>query len=1336
MGQILEKGSKLHKQRLEYQDLLESKHDEDENSVFPNEMNQGDLFEVPDYMSSEILQERFKRTYEKKHKEMMEKLTSNGKKTVKSTKKARRWALLHVLWDISKPTYIYAGGYQLMTVLVQAFNPLAVKYLLQLLEKYPDEPIFKRGIGFAIALFLCSAVDGIAQERQKYLAFQSGILIRAATVASIYHHMLNLTSKGKQNLMMGETTNLVATDCQKLFEVCQEGHLIWSCPLSMVIVTVLLLLTLGPVTLVGMFTMFMLVPVVKKVVGRMMAIRRKRALHTDKRVETMTAMLQSIKFCKLNCYEEKFLKRIHDARKEEMVWVRRELAYLGLTMAMTVLTPVLACAVTFITYALTSGNLLSASDIFTSLLLFGVLRFPINYAGKLMGKAAQGLEACQRIADFLDREASVNNSLEDIKSNNADSADGSLVLIKNGSFTVGKISDETSSDEDEMFETDLSAVLNQTTFTLSGINISLKQSETLAVVGPVGSGKSTLLNALIGDVTSSTSTVSVHQNSAYASQTPFILNATVRDNILFGKCYEKDLYDDVLKACNLIPDLLQLGPARDLTEIGERGITLSGGQKARISIARCVYAQPKVALFDDVLSALDAATGKIIFENLFDSSGGRETLLSNSAVMLVTHAAHFLSRVDKILVLAKGEAKFTGSWEELLSVELHDSGAREVITSIRSSLQEKDESSEDDVSGKKVSLFAEVEEDTNKKDDHGTPIMTEEERDFGLSDWRTWIKWYQLAGGVTFTFVCILGLAIDRGFYVATELWLTLWTSAETESVEIFGQVFSAQNEGLSSQYKFIAYYAVILIISFAATIFRSQWIIQGGRRVSERLFYSMTTSIARAPMSYFETTPIGRILNRLTYDIEILDISLSTSMTVLMTASGWFITGLVIQISILPYNICVLVPIIAIYWYLLRYYRKSAVDLQRLDAVSRSPVQANLVEGFDGSSTIKVFRKIDYFENQFRKALDDNSSAMMNFMAAQRWLGVRFQVLGSLAVLFAAVFVVSNNNLLNLETGLIAMLIIWSSNFTISLSFFSQAVSESEAYLTSMERARDMSELSQESTYDTPEAAKPSLEWPSRGSLSFENVCFRYRKGLPLALKGLSFTANPGQRVGICGRTGAGKSTISVALFRLAELDSGNITLDGIDLATLGLEDVRGRKNGMAIIPQDPTLFSGSLRECLDPWGLSRDEEILDALVTVKVADAERRGLQALDDYVDEGGRNFSVGERQLLCLARAVLSKPKVLVLDEATASVDAETDVFIQNMIRSRFQGTTLLTIAHRLNTIMDYDAILVMDNGIVAEFGSPNELLKKEEGLFSALVDSTGKQSSSALRNMAK
>ena len=254
-------------------------------------------------------------------------------------------------------------------------------------------------------------------------------------------------------------------------------------------------------------------------------------------------------------------------------------------------------------------------------------------------------------------------------------------------------------------------------------------------------------------------------------------------------------------------------------------------------------------------------------------------------------------------------------------------------------------------------------------------------------------------------------------------------------------------------------------------------------------------------------------------------------------------------------------------------------------------------------------------------------------------------------------------------------------------------------------------------------------------GHLSFDNVCFRYRDGLPLALNGLSFTVKTGQRVGICGRTGAGKSTITAALFRLCELETGKITLDDQDLSALGLGDVRGRKNGMCIIPQDPVLFSGSLRECLDPWGMSTDDEILEAIVTVQVADARNRGLETLEDFVDEGGRNYSVGERQLLCLARALLAKPKVLVLDEATASVDGETDAFIQQMIRERFKGTTLLTIAHRLNTIMDYDKVLVMAKGKVGEFGSPKELLENEDGLFSRLVESTGSESSLALRQMA-
>lgn len=1353
MGKVLKKGATLHKERLEYKKLLEEDNVESLNA--PDELCQADLYSVPDDMKASILHQKFQLLFDKHHERLLTKSQKQKKTTppsIELNRKSKGQAFIWVLWDLSKPTYIYAGFWQLVTVLVQALSPLAVRHLLRLIEDNPNESIFQAGIGFAILLFLFSIVDGLAQERTKFLSFKSGITIKSAVTAAIYHHNLHLSSKGKSKLMSGETTTLVSIDCQKLFEVMQEGHLLWSLPVSMTIVTVLLLIITGPASLVGMASMFLMVPLVKKVIMRMIAIRHRRAKFTDKRVESTTAMLQAIRFCKLNHYEQKFLDRVLAARKEELVWVKKELSMVGLTMAMTVLTPVIACACTFITFALMrEGNILTSSDTFTTLVLFSVLRFPINYAGKLMGKAAQGLEACQRISEFLNRDSleSAGNPSELIESTQKDAP---VLQVKAGHFVVGDYVEEDTRGEES---------LNKSAFHLNNINFSLKRGETLAVVGPVGAGKSTLLNALISNTwIDSKSTVRISGNIAYASQTPFILNASVRDNILFGLDFDEDRYKQVLEACNLVPDLKQL-PAGDTTEIGERGVTLSGGQKARMSIARCVYSQPTIALFDDVLSALDAKTGKFIFEQLFDSSSGKKSILSNTAIVLVTHAAHFLSRVDKILVLSKGNSIFTGTWEELKNKELEDSLENNAIRSIRSSLQENSDST----SSKEREVLSTLEENEKNEKKSEASIMTAEEREFGLTDLRTWFKWFSYAGGITFTCLTVLSLVVDRGFYVVNEWWLSTWTAATSEPITRLGITLRPQSDGRSAQTEFVKAYVIILSISFLGTLLRSQWIIQGGGRCAEKLFHDMITRVVRSPMSYFgkhilfrfveltdtyvidlffktnhifmtETTPIGRILNRLTYDVEIIDISLSTIMTVLMVSTGWFVTGIVLQITILPWNICVLIPITLIYWLILLYYRKTAVDLQRLDAVSRSPVQSRLSEAIDGSTIIKVFGRIDYFENIFRESLDDNTSAMLNFMAAQRYLGSRFQVLGSFLVLFAAAFVVSYNDKLRLETGLIAMLVIWTSNFTITLSFFSQAVSESEAYLTSVERARDMAELPQESEYETIDKYKVPSDWPREGKLQFNDVCLSYRPGLPFALNQLSFTANAGERVGIVGRTGAGKSTIAVALFRLTELTSGVITLDGHDLSKIGLSDVRGRQNGMLIIPQDPILFSGTLRECLDPWSLSNDDDIIEALDLVKIADARKRGKAALDDFVDEGGRNYSVGERQLICLARAMLAKPKVLVLDEATASIDRESDAFIQDMIRKRFEGTTILTIAHRLDTIMDYDSVIVMDGGKAAEVGTPRELLEIPDGLFSRLVDSTGRESAIALRKMVK
>ena len=436
---------------------------------------------------------------------------------------------------------------------------------------------------------------------------------------------------------------------------------------------------------------------------------------------------------------------------------------------------------------------------------------------------------------------------------------------------------------------------------------------------------------------------------------------------------------------------------------------------------------------------------------------------------------------------------------------------------------------------------------------------------------------------------------------------------------------------------------------------------------------------------------------------------------------------------TILPYIAFAIFPVTFIYWMLLLHYRKSGPDLQRLDALSRSPIQAKVSEGLEGSSTIRVFSREQDFLRTYHGNVDQNSSALLNFITAQRWLGFRIEILGSVVVLTSSLLVVCLNETLNLDTGIVALLILWSSNFTITLGFFMDAFSEAEAAITAIERVDAMTQLPSEPSMDTPSELEPDASWPSHGILEFRNVCMRYREELPLVLNNLSFRIPGGARVGVVGRTGAGKSSLAVALFRLTEIESGEILLDGRSLSDLGLKDVRGRPNGMAVIPQDPFLAGTTLRECLDPFSLCDDKHILDALRSVRLA-KEEDGVSKLDLNVEEGGSNFSVGERQLLNLARALLTQPRVLVLDEATASVDGETDALIQQMLRQKFSESTVISIAHRLNTIMDYDYVLVMSEGRAVEFGSPAELLQNERGTFSELVNSTGSHGAAALRSM--
>ena len=861
--------------------------------------------------------------------------------------------------------------------------------------------------------------------------------------------------------------------------------------------------------------------------------------------------------------------------------------------------------------------------------------------------------------------------------------------------------------------------------------MSVRPGEILAIVGPVGSGKSTIINAIIGEVSVSPSTTMERRGKvAYASQVAFILNSTVRENILFGSDFDAARYNQVLDACCLREDIKHLSNG-DLTEIGERGVTLSGGQKQRVSLARVVYSNPDIALFDDPLSALDAGTARMVFERLFEQSGNK--LLANTATVLVTHASHFLNRVDEIMVVVDGSIPFCGNWDKLMEVVEEDPKAKLAIDSIRTAVQE-DGSEQENNDGLNHSVLKNTQVDVFKKmmmnENVAEALMTRETREHGLTRIWAWLLWYQQGGGTSFTLGILFLFVFEKLFYFGTEWWIAAWTHGYSQPTYAFGITFPPQLDGIQAQYGYLLVYAILLVLAFICAFARTIWIVRGGIRCSKNLYEEMTHYVLHAPMSFFETTPMGRLLNRFTYDAEILDVTLVWSMSMLLIALSWFLTALVVMLVILPWMIIVMLPVTFFYWLIQIHYRKSGADLHRLDALSRSPLQAMLSEGIEGAATIRTFNKEDNFIRRFHGFADTNTTAQMHFLSAQRWLGIRIELLGAVIVFVASILVISFNGTLALGAGLVALLIRWSSGLTVSLSFLVDNCAEAEGAVTAIERISRMTQTPQEPDFNKKGDSVVDPSWPMEGELEFRDVKMRYRPRLPLALDGLSFRVEAGQHCGVVGRTGAGKSTLATALFRLVEIESGKITVDNVDLSKLGLSDIRGRPNGIAIIPQDPFLFAGTLRECLDPFGISSDEKLLDALASVRML-GTGRGMEYLDSRVEEGGANYSVGERSLLVLARAILAKPKLLLMDEATANIDGETDSFIQKMLRTRFQSTTLLTIAHRLDTIMDYDKIIVMADGKLAEFGSPVELIE-ENGLFRELVDATGEGASSLIQ----
>lgn len=1031
-------------------------------------------------------------------------------------------------------------------------------------------------------------------------------------------------------------------------------------------------------------------------------------------------------------------------------------------------------------------------------------------------------------------------------------------------------------------------------FKLSGLNLQLFGGDLLAVVGPVGSGKSTLAAGLLGECAidceggyggaKETGLVQVRGGVAYVPQNAWIMNASVRDNILFGRRMHAAAYRCTLWATALLDDLAIM-PGGDLTMIGENGVTISGGQQQRVSLARAVYAclveggsatEPRASVLvaDDPLSALDAHTGATVFHRVFSHHG----ILRHTTRVLMTHAVQYVVDATTVLALRGGRVVWQGPFSGM-GAQVHkdtqkdDRCAQELEdlqwlqAAVLSPLADEGHLGGASAEGRPASPTADSVEPITVKDlvgsapveggvspialEHplggeGDTLMTYEDQAKGCLSIAVIAAWVKAAGGPWTMFMLVLVLVLERASYATVDWWLAVWTqAADTPG--------SAPVDGLpelttSSRRSFYVPGYVLLTALMTVFVFIRchSWAVAGGR-AAEGLADGMLRRILRAPVAFFDTTPAGRIISRCSHDVETIDFLLLRNLMAAMASVGWMASGFIVMIAFSPWSAVVLVPVWCIFYWMQSVVRNALRDLQRLDNITRSPITAHLSETLSGSACIRAYgpAAAQRFIVRSDALTDINTSAVVMLKTVNRFLGIRVDLLATLII--AAVSFVSYFNRENTSEGLAGLVLVYSFNVTVSLTFFIQFGVDLESKLVSVERIKDYTDsiapeaslhgaltpqaealqhmenkndsaesvataqaLVAELSADAPARPAgtqvgvqggvspvqhvPPANWPTAGHVLFKDVCLRYRPGLPLALRHMSFSLPAGSHVGICGRTGAGKSSISVALFRLVELAGGSIKIDGVPLHQIGLSYLRGQANGICIVPQSPTLVAASVRDNLDRFGQHSDAEVLEALKAVqmlhkcwsvaqgsspqkggvaseagggKAQSAVESAVVASDVFVEmptmekvpvspvspvqagsltpqqctaalqckvaEGGGNFSVGEAQLLCLARALLRKPKVLVMDEASASVDAQTESTLVQTVRESFRGTTVLTIAHRLFTIAHSDCILLLHEGQVQELDSPAALLSDPSSKFSKLVDAMGPEAASAFRS---
>lgn len=1138
-----------------------------------------------------------------------------------------------------------------------------------------NERNLNEGLSIVGCLVVTKLVESLSQRHWFFDSRRSGMRMRSALMVAVYQKQLKLSSLGRRRHSAGEIVNYIAVDAYRMGEFPWWFHSAWSFALQLFLAIGVLLWVVGLGALTGLVPLFICgllnVPYAKM----LQKCQSQFMIAQDERLRSTSEILNNMKIIKLQSWEEKFKNLIESLRENEFKWLAETQFGKAQGTLLYWMSPTIISSVVFLGCVFFGSAPLNASTIFTVLASLRSMGEPVRMIPEALSSLIQVKVSFDRLNAFLLDDELKNDELRRIPFQKSDKS----VKIQEGNFSW-----------------DPEIIIP----TLREVNLEIRWGQKVAICGPVGAGKSSLLYAVLGEIPKISGTVNVYGSIAYVSQTSWIQSGTIRDNILYRKPMDKTRYEKAIKASALDKDINNFSHG-DLTEIGQRGLNMSGGQKQRIQLARAVYNDADIYLLDDPFSAVDAHTAAFLFNDCVMAA------LEKKTVILVTHQVEFLSAVDKILVMEGGQITQSGSYVELLTAgtafEQLVNAHRDSITVLGPSNDENQEESQKlDMVQPEASEGSNLskensEEEIAVKGLPGVQLTEEEETEMGDVGWKPFWDYLIVSKGLL---LLCLGIVAQSGF-IALQAAATYWLALGIQIPKLTSGIL-------------IGVYTAISTLSAVFVSLRSFFAAHLGLKASRAFFSGFTNAVFKAPMLFFDSTPVGRILTRASSDLSILDFDIPFSIIFVVSGATELLTTIGIMASVTWQVLIVAILAIVAAKYVQGYYQPSARELVRINGTTKAPVMNYAAETSLGVVTIRAFNMVDKFFENYLKLIDTDAGLFFYSNAAMEWLVLRIEVLQNLT-LFTAAFL-----LVLLPKGFIAPgLVGLSLSYALSLTnihiFMTRWYCYLSNYMISVERIKQFMHIPSEPPAMVEDKRPPS-SWPSKGRIELQALKIRYRPNAPLVLKDINCIFKEGTRVGVVGRTGSGKTTLISALFRLVEPASGKILVDGLDICSIGLKDLRMR---LSIIPQEPTLFRGSVRTNLDPLGLYSDDEIWKALEKCQLKATIRSLPNLLDSSVSDEGENWSAGQRQLFCLGRVLLKRNRILVLDEATASIDSATDAILQRIIRQEFSECTVITVAHRVPTVIDSDMVMVLSYGKLVEYDEPSKLLETNSS-FSKLV----------------